>query len=131
MSAPANDVARRYEMVRQQVISKIRWGAEDVEVLAWLAKKCGITGGAADALLEEAHAAKRVAVRKRAILWLIFSGLGLIPPAAYFGAQLMLGGLDIGRNSAVIGAFGLTCLATFLRSLWQLLTGKLTGAVDD
>ena len=130
MTAGEDEVRRRYEMVRQQVNSKIYWGTEDAEVLEWLARKCGITGGAGEAMLVEGHAAKRAAVRKRAILWLIFSGLAVAVVGAFYAVQILGGVYYVGTGPAAVAVFGVVSLGTFLRSLWQLLTGRMRGAVD-
>ncbi len=124
------------EMVRQQVASKIHWGAEDTEVYQWLAAKHGIIGSTADEMLATAHRAKRKAVRKRAMIHLVFSGVGIA------GCSFALWLMSFGRVSgswrgmrfgyAIYGvAIGLiTCTGIFLKNLYYLLTGDDVRSVE-
>ena len=126
----------RREMIRQQVNSKIYWGTRDIEVYQWLGSKHGITGAVADEMLVAAHGAKRKAVRKRAFIMLICSGIGLA--ASAFAVWLM----SFGRISATSTgvrfgyAFYIVCCAVavcagvFLKNLYYLLTGNDERAVE-
>jgi hypothetical protein len=126
----------RREMIRQQVNSKIYWGTRDIEVYQWLGSKHGITGTVADEMLGDAHRAKRKAVRKRAFIMLICSGIGLA--ASVFTVWLM----SFGRISATSTgvrfgyAFYIVCCAVavcagvFLKNLYYLLTGNDERSVE-
>jgi hypothetical protein len=100
---------RKAEMVRDQVIAKIRWGARDQEVLEWLAQKHGITDSEAALLLADAHRAKRNAVRRKALVCLVCASFGLV-----FGP----------------GLIGVLSLGGFFFSLIALITGRFESSGD-
>jgi hypothetical protein len=124
------------EMIRQQVNSKVYWGTRDVEVYQWLGSKHGIIGAVADEMLAVAHEAKRKAVRKRAFIMLICSGIGLI--ASAFVVWLMsFGRVGVGVTGMRFGyAFYVVCVAVavcawvFLKNLYYLLTGNDERSVE-
>jgi hypothetical protein len=120
----------REEQLRQQVCSKIRWGTRDQEVLEWLQEKHGIVDERAEAMLVEAHRAKRKAVRVKALFTLVFSALGLVIAGGFIGLQIWDGIFVIGRGTLMVDAIALTCLAAFFRSLMLLFTGRTDGSVD-
>lgn len=117
------------EMMRQQVVSKIHWGAQDREVYEWLQERHGLTGSKADEILAHAHRAKRKAVRAKAFIMLVVSGCGVIFGGVFVIARLWyhaaLGW--VGDGADFIGCIS---LLAFLRSLWLLFTGKTEGSVD-
>ena len=121
---------RKYEMMRQQVISKIRWGSRDQEVLDWLQDRHGIKEGEADTLLKEAHQAKRKAVRSKALLSVAFSSLGILLAAGFVALQVWEGLFVIGYGSILIIGIGFVSIGVFCRSLVSLLTGQTKGSVD-
>ena len=118
------------EMLRHQVVAKVRWGARDQEVVDWLRESHGITGSDADSLLSDAHRAKRKAVRGRAILTLIFSLLGIFLAVGFVGLQLWEGLFVIGYGSLVIIGIGFVRIGVFCRSLMLLFTGHTEGSVE-
>jgi|GEM_PF-2203571 len=118
------------EILRQQVNSKIRWGARDQEVLDWLAEKQGVTGDEADELLASAHLARRAAVRTKAIIMMATSALGILLAGAYVSLQVFAGVFVIGWGSMVILGIGFASAGIFFRNLWRLLTGQMLGSVD-
>jgi hypothetical protein len=118
------------EMLRQQVLAKVRWGARDREVLDWLQEQHRITGSEAEALLTEAHRAKRRAVRSKALLTLIFSLFGILLAGGFVGLQLWEGLFVIGRGSILLIVVGFISIGAFCRSLVLLLTGHTDGSVD-
>ena len=118
------------DRVREQVIAKIHWGASDDEVLEWLLDRHQISGTDADRLIATAHAAKRRAVRSKAMLRLAFSGLGILVPIAFFGIQITQGILVIGYGSFLMGVLGVSCLAMFVRSFARLATGRVDGSIE-
>jgi hypothetical protein len=118
------------EMLRQQVIAKVRWGAGDQEVLDWLQDRQGITKTAANGLLADARRAKRAAVRKKALVYLIFSIPGTVL-ACFLIVIQMKGNVVIARYGPVItGPLCFSCIGVFTRSLVQLFTGHTEGSVD-
>jgi hypothetical protein len=120
----------RTEALRQQVNSKIRWGARDGEVIDWLAEKHGITGDEADGLLAEAHRIRRAAVRTKAIIMLVTSAAGIAMAGVFIGLQVQAGVFVIGRGSVLILGIGIFSLGVFLRNLWRLVSGQNLGSVD-
>jgi len=126
----ANKAEARVEMMRQQVIAKIHWGARDMEVYEWLEERHGITGSAADELLAEAHRAKRNAVRVKAFVMLAFSGCGILLSGGFIGVQIWAHFVWIGWVTAVAILVGVVSITTFLRNFWLLFTGRMEGSVD-
>lgn len=123
-------------MIRQQVNSKIYWGTRDVEVYQWLASKHGIRGEVADEMLVVAHQAKRKAVRKRAFIMLICSGIGLA--ASVFTVWLMsygriranAAGMRFGYAFYIVCSAVAVCAGVFLKNLYYLLTGNDERSVE-
>ncbi len=130
-AAPANILEAKAEMMRQQVISKIHWGASDQEVYEWLQERHRITGRDADELLAQAHRAKRKAVRAKAFVMLVISGCGMLLGGGFIGmlfwAQRVVW-FGTAPGFAII--IGLVSAVTFIRNLLLLLSGKQEGSVD-
>ncbi len=120
----------RAEVLRQQVESKVRWGARDEEVLGWLEEKHAIAGEEAEVLLAGAHRARKAAVRKKAIITLVISTFGIALAGGFIGLQLMGGVFVIGRGSILLIGIGIFSLGVFLRNLWRLISGQTLGSVD-
>ena len=124
----------RAEMLRQQVISKIHWGARQQEVTDWLHEKYGIVGTEAEQLLTDAYRARRKAVRGRALIRLVLSAVGIALVAGFFYVRFFSGAIFYGARSiiATVFAFGIGAfsVSTFVRSLARLLTGEAPGSVD-
>lgn len=116
-------------MLVRQVNAKIYWGARDQEVLDFLGEH-DITGSDADALLVDAHRAKRKAVRAKALIMLIFSALGILFAGGFVAIQLWERLFVIGYGSVLVIGIGFASVASFFRSLVLLLTGETEGSVD-
>ena len=129
-AVPPKTPETKAEMMRQQVIAKIHWGARDGEVYGWLQEHHGITGREADELLAQAHRAKRKAIRSKAAGMLAFSGCGVLLAGGFIAMQLWSHVFWFGWST--IGAFLLASVSipAFLRNLWLLFSGKLEGSVD-
>jgi uncharacterized membrane protein YcjF (UPF0283 family) len=124
----------KLEMIRQQVISKIRWGASQDEVRQWLQDTHRITGAEADRFVGEAETARRKAVREKAIVQVTLSAAGLAlfciaVVVALSHGWIMVGGQSMAMTVIVFGV-GLVIMLSFIRSLRLLLTGEASGAVD-
>ena len=122
------------ELLRQQVISKILWGARQQEVSDWLHEQHGIVGAEAEQLLAGAHRARHRAVRQRALVRLVLSAIGITLVVAFFYVRFFSGVIFYGGRAIVstvfaigIGAFS---VSTLVRSLARLLTGQTHGSVD-
>ena len=123
----------KLELVRQQVISKIRWGSSEEEVLLWLSQSHGIVGAEADRLLGDAERAKRKAIREKAVTRLVVSGLLLALFVVFGCIALSNGWIIVGQTMGVtvlVLGVGLVILISFFRSLGLLLTGNAQGPVD-
>ncbi|MES2569324.1 MAG: hypothetical protein V4710_04635 [Verrucomicrobiota bacterium] len=121
---------KKNELLGQQVNSKVLWGARDREVLDWLQERHGITGTAATGLLAVAHRAKRAAVRKKALLYLIFSIPGMLLALVFVILQVMGQFVILEHGSLLIIGLGFVSAGIFIRSVFRLLTGKTPGSVD-
>ena len=117
-------------MMRQQVNAKIHWGARDREVLEWLLEQHSITGETAEALLREAHRAKRKSVRQKALITLVFSGFGILLSGGFLALQQLAPVVVIGYGVYVVDAIGIFSIAAFVESLRRLISGKVDGSVD-
>ncbi len=118
------------EMVRDQVISKIHWGAGEDEVHNWLRQQHGISGAVAEKLIEDAFRARSAAIRKRAIMMLILSGIGLLIFGSFFVIQYFGRVIIVGWGSLVVAGLATYSGYVFLRSIWQLLSGRTRGGVE-
>jgi len=120
----------KLQMLREQVNSKIRWGARDQEVRQWLDERHGIVDEEAEALLADAHSAKSKAVRTKALFTMAFALVGILFAGAFIGLQLWGGVFVLGYGSVLIIGLGFASLGAFLRSLFRLFTGRTHGSVD-
>ena len=118
------------EMMRQQVIAKIHWGARDQEVYEWLQERHGISGREADELLAQAHRAKRKQVRIKASIMLVVSGCSVLFGGVYLVLRFKYNVTLPVWISEGVDFIGCISLLAFLRSVWLLLTGKMDGSVD-
>ena len=122
------------EMLRQQVISKIYWGAREQEVTDWLSEEHGITGAGADQLLADAFRARTSAIRGRALMRLVLSILGILLVGAFIYVRFLSGAIFYGSGAIISAALALAIggvsIVTFVRSVAHLLTGETHGSVD-
>jgi len=118
------------EMVREQVISKIHWGADEREVINWLLQQHGVSGAPAENLVEEAFRARSAAIRRRAIMMLIFSSAGLVLLGSFYAFQFYGRVIVVGWGALVVGGLTLYSFWIFLRCCWRLLSGKARGGVE-
>lgn len=124
---------KQREMVAEQVNSKVYWGAEDEEVLQWLGSRHSIFGDEAQKILAAAKRAKRAAVRKRSIIYLVCSGIGMFVTGGFWYVASGAGdrgGIRVNRGTAVLGGAAIACAGVFLKSLHALLTGETVGPVE-
>ena len=123
------------EIMRQQVISKVRWGARQQEVLDWLQEKHGIVGSEAEQLLAEANHARSKRIRENALIRLVLSVIGMAAVGVFFATRFGFGVVVYGGGSTVIATvlvagLGWLSLTTFVRSIKRLLTGETIGPAD-
>lgn len=110
--------------------AKIQWGSDAQEVAALLESTYGVVGSEADAMIEEAFAARRSLVRKKARIRLGFAAVGLAAAGIYFGIQISVGFVRIGFGLILMGLLGLASLAAAGRSVRQMITGYTSGPVQ-
>ncbi len=118
------------EMLRQQVNSKVLWGARDQEVYDFLFERHGIGGEEAEAMLTAAHVAKRKAVRTKALILIATSLVGIAFAGVFVGLQIYGGVFVIGKGSILILGVGVFSIGVFLRNVWRLFTGHMHGSVE-
>jgi len=121
---------RKLELVRKRGISKICWGETEEEVLEWLDEKHGLAGFSADQMIAEARVAKRKAVRSRALIYLIVSGVGLAISGGFFLFQFA-SGYVFGAMTVLMAALLGVSLWTFISSAVQAVTGQKRGSVEN
>lgn len=122
---------RKLDLVRKRVISKICWGETEEAVLDWLDDEHGLAGFSADQMIADARVEKRKAVRGRALIYLIVSGVGLLISGGFFLLQLASGFVVIGLLTVVMAVLLGWSLWTFIKSAVQLVTGQKRGSVED
>lgn len=122
---------RQYQMLKDRVTSKVHWGEPEEDILYWLSSKYGISGSEASGMLKEAYKEKRKDVRKRALINLVLSGIGVVFCGFYFFLQIAGEFLILGWVTLAIGTIGVVSLMVFLISIFQLITGYKSGAVMD
>ena len=120
----------KLETLTGQVIAKVHWGASEREIHEWLKDKHGIEGNTAHRLFATGVAARNRAIRQRALIWLIASAVGVAALIGYVVIQWKGRFVVIGLPVLAVYAVGLLCCVAFIRSLWQLLTGKKSGPID-
>ena len=108
----------------KQVSGKIHLGDSEDEVRAWLRDKKNISGDTADEMIKFGRLERRLAVRRRAIVWMISSGVGLLLFAGFLFMQYAGRRLLVGFGVAIVWGLAITAMGVFTRSLWELITGR-------
>ena len=121
----------KLETIRAQVNSKIHWGASEREVRDWLKEKHGIEGDIADRFFSNAVAARSRTIRQRAMIWLIASAIGVAALVGYVVVQWKGHFVVVGLPVLAVYSVGFFSCVAFIRSLWQLLSGKKSGPIDS
>lgn len=125
---------QKKEMIEQQVVSKIHWGASDHEVRDWLSSKHRIYDDEADQLIDHAFKIRAKEIRGRAVIRLIFSIVGILIVLGWFLFPLFTGYIFVGMKAVFVtiaaGFLGIISATFFFRSLSLIFTGKTFGAVD-
>lgn len=121
-------------MIRQQVISKLKWGTDAAEVEAWLRGTHGIVDSDAEQLIAYGLDARRSAIRQAALIRVILSVIGLALVAGFFFVRFMNGYIFVGLYSLISTIMALSlgayCVATLLRNALRMTTGEAPGPVD-
>ncbi len=118
------------DVIRDQVISKIHWGARNDEVFEWLEEKKGIIGEQAERLVALAWKERRKQIRMRALVVMVISGVGLVIYSAFLFLNTSEQFVIAGFRLVLFHSVGGLCLAAFFRSLSRFVSGKTLGAVD-
>ncbi len=117
------DKPRNRELARGEAIAKFHWSADAGETLALLEANYGITGADADAIVSEAMAIRKGHVRKRAVIGLVFSFIGLGIAVAYFGIQKFAGFVVIGFGPILMAVLALGSVVMGGRNIARIVTG--------
>lgn len=126
---PVNTPEGRAEMVRQQVISKIHWGASDREVFDWLQERHNIPWEKARELVEAGHQAQRKSVRVKAVITLVCAACGIL----LFGGAIAMEFRNhtfSPMETTFCAPLTLASIAVFFQSLWQLCTGQAESSTQ-
>lgn len=122
-----SDIEKRRDLARGEAKSKIHWGADLEEVLELLRASYGIEGDEAEAIISDAVSARRSAIRKKALLALVFAVIGLAIPVAYFAIQGFVGFVVIGFGPIFMALMAVASLSMAGRSIYRLVTGNASG----
>lgn len=126
-SRHVNNTGKRRDLAHGEAKSKIHWGADIDEVLDLLRTSYGIEGDEAEAIILDAVAARRSAIRKKAMLALLFALVGLAVPTAYFATQGFVGFMVMGLGPIFMALLALASLSMAGRSIYRLITGDASG----
>lgn len=118
------------DVIRDQVISKIHWGARDDEVFDWLEEKKGIIGERAERLVDLAWKERRKQIRIRALVMMVISGIGALMYIGFIWLSTSDQFVIAGFRLILFHSVGGLCFAAFFRSLSRFVSGKTLGAVD-
>ena len=124
-----SDSSARRDLAYGEACSKIHWGADGAEVMELLRTNYGIEGDEADEILSAAIVARRSAIRKKAVVALIFAVIGLAIPAGYFAIQGFVGFVVIGFGPVLMGLWAIASLALMGRSIYRLISADVSGPV--
>lgn len=124
-----NDASKRRALARGVANSKIHWGADRDEVLNLLRSDYGIEGDEADAIVEEAFAVRKRAIREKALVALSFATVGLAVAATYFAIQGFVGFAVLGFGPISMALLGLSSLAMAGRCASRIISGEAPGPV--
>jgi hypothetical protein len=111
------------EALQDQVNAKIKWNADEDEVLAWLSQRHFIRGTDATEMIETAKRHRARIVRERSLYGMIISAVAALVSGAmslgnWFGGVLFL------RGSFVMLAACAISVVWFLRYLTRFLSGR-------
>jgi hypothetical protein len=113
----------KMQKLADQVAGKIHWGASKTEVREWLQDENQISGDDAEQLIERGFKARRGEVRQRALLRLIFAGIGLLAFVAFLYVQYFGNFVLIGLPVLIAWGLGLASIGVIWHSLSELVTG--------
>lgn len=124
-----NDASKRQALARGVAKSKIHWGADRDEVLNLLRSDYQIEGDEADTIIDEAFAARKSAIRKKALVALAFASVGLAVSITYFAIQGFVGFAVIGFGPIFMALLAISSLAMAARCARRIVTGEAPGPV--
>ena len=107
-------------LLQGQANTKVYWGTSRAEVTEWLTTERGLSPTDAEEIVQNAFRARKASVRRRAIMYLVFSALGILLAVA-FAIWSVAGALRQAWYLAV--ATGVPSLGFLIKSLVELARG--------
>ena len=112
------------EKIAEQAGGMMLTDHTEAEVRDWLRMKQGITGGDADQIVEIALKRRRKVVRFRALLRVIFSGIGMLLFGGFLFLQYVGEFVIVGLRVVIVWGVGLFSFVVFARSVIELISGN-------
>ena len=107
-------------LIEEQAHAKIYWGASKAEVTAWLTEEKGVPESDAEQILQNALRARSTTIRRRAIMTLLISAVGVLIGT---GMTVLWWQGHMRRAWYLAVAIGTPSLALFLKSIANLVSG--------
>ena len=112
------------QKLAEQVAGKIHWGTPEREVFAWLKEEKNISHEVAEKLIIEGLKERRGEVRQRAMIRLVFAGIGMLAFGAFVYLQYVGRFVFVGFSVLVVWGLGLASVGVVIHSAHELLTGE-------
>lgn len=125
----------KLKQLEQRVDSKIHFGDTEDKVSQWLVGEMGIRAEIAEEMIVKAMKKRSHSIRTRALVVVIFSGIGIALGFGVIGMTLFGtdGGYFVRRSTKLIAGGVFFVVLGFIgisRSLPKLISGKKAGGVD-
>lgn len=111
------------QKLADQVRGKIHWGASKAEVREWLQNDKHLSGEDADRLIERGFKARRNEVRQRALVRVVFAGIGVCCFGLFLWLQYTGNFILIGIPVLIVWGLGIASIGVVAHSLHELVTG--------
>ena len=112
------------QKLAEQVAGKIHWGTPSQEVFAWLKDQKNVSHEDAERLIHAGFKTRRGEVRQRAMIRLIFAGVGMLAFGAFLYLQYVGRFVIYGFPVLIVWGLGLASVGVAIHSLKELLTGE-------
>ena len=109
--------------LQDQINAKIKWNADEEEVLAWLGQRHRIRGTDADEMIAIARRQRARIVRERSLYGMIISGVTTLVSGA-MSLGYWPGGVFLLRSNVVMLALCAFSAVWFTRYLTRFLSGR-------
>lgn len=111
------------QKIADQVKGKIHWGATRTEVFEWLQNDKRLSEEDAERLIECGFTARRQEVRQRALVRVVFAGIGVCLFGLFLYLQYLGEFILIGIPVLIVWGLGLTAVGVVGHSLYEVVTG--------